>query len=129
MWSPSASILDPTRLANKAKEVDRSDLTVSRACRQPFTLAYSAVMASGKRLAIPVERLGNLIHEIRGQKVMLDRDLAAVYGVATRDLNKAVKRNCDRFPEDFAFQLTRQELADLMFQIGTSSFQTPSGPE
>jgi hypothetical protein len=51
---------------------------------------------------------------------MLDRDLAAVYGVATRDLNKAVKRNRDRFPEDFAFQLTLDETTNLMFQIGTS---------
>ncbi len=80
-------------------------------------------MASEKDLAISVERLGGLIYEIRGQKVMLDRDLAIVYGVATRDLNKAVKRNRDRFPADFAFQLTRQEVADLKFQIGTSSSQ------
>ena len=49
--------------------------------------------------------------------------MAAVYGVATRDLNKAVKRNHDRFPADFAFQLTRQEVANLKFQIGTSSSQ------
>ena len=70
---------------------------------------------------MPVERLDRLIYEIRGQKVMLDRDLAAVYGVTTGNLNKAVKRNCDRFPEDFAFQLTRQEVANLRFQIGISS--------
>lgn len=54
---------------------------------------------------------------------MLDADLAGVYGVMTRNLNKAVKRNRDRFPEDFAFQLTPEETANLKFQIGTSSPQ------
>jgi hypothetical protein len=80
-------------------------------------------MASEKDLPTPVENLDRLIYEIRGQKVMLDRDLAVVYGVATRDLNKAVKRNRDRFPADFAFQLTPQEVASLKFQTGTSSSQ------
>lgn len=49
------------------------------------------------------------IHKIRGQRVMLDRDLAEMYGVETRALNQAVKRNIDRFPEDFMFQLTKEE--------------------
>ncbi len=49
------------------------------------------------------------IYEIRGQKVMLDRDLAEMYGVETRALNQAVKRNGERFPEDFMFQLTNEE--------------------
>lgn len=49
------------------------------------------------------------IHDIRGQRVMLDRDLAEMYGVETRALNQAVKRNIDRFPEDFMFQLTKEE--------------------
>jgi phage regulator Rha-like protein len=52
---------------------------------------------------------------------MLDSDLAAVYGVLTRNLNKAVKRNAARFPDDFVFQLTPQEVANLKFQFGTSS--------
>ena len=51
----------------------------------------------------------NLIHNIRGQKVMLDSDLAMLYGVLTKNLNKAVKRNVQRFPEDFMFQLTENE--------------------
>ena len=51
----------------------------------------------------------NLIHNIRGQKVMLDSDLAMLYGVLTKNLNKAVKRNVQRFPEDFIFQLTEEE--------------------
>ena len=62
----------------------------------------------------------NLIHNIRGQKVMLDSDLAMLYGVLTKNLNKAVKRNVQRFPEDFMFQLTDEEYESLRFQIGTS---------
>jgi phage regulator Rha-like protein len=58
---------------------------------------------------IPVERIERLIFLIRGQRVMLDRDLAILYGVPTKVLNQAVKRNKDRFPEDFMFQLTHQE--------------------
>ena len=62
----------------------------------------------------------NLIYEIRGQKVMLDSDLAKLYGVLTKNLNKAVKRNIERFPSDFMFQLTKEEYDNLKFQIGTS---------
>jgi phage regulator Rha-like protein len=78
-------------------------------------------MASRKDLAIPIESLGGLIHEIRGQRVMLDADLAQVYGVTTKRLNEQVKRNLDRFPTEFAFQLKREELAHLKSQIATSS--------
>lgn len=63
------------------------------------------------------------IYEVRGQKVMLDRDLAAMYGVTTGNLNKAVKRNLGRFPEDFMFQLTAEEferVRSLIFQNGIS---------
>jgi len=55
---------------------------------------------------------------IRGQRVMLDRDLAAMYGVSTGNLNKAVQRNIDRFPADFMFQLTAEEADSLRFQFG-----------
>ena len=58
---------------------------------------------------------------IRGQKVLLDKDLAELYGVLTKNLNKAVKRNSTRFPSDFIFQLTKEELVNLKFQFGTSS--------
>ena len=58
---------------------------------------------------------------VRGQKVMLDSDLAELYGVETKNLNKAVKRNADRFPDDFMFQLTAAEAATLRFQSGTSN--------
>lgn len=62
---------------------------------------------------ISIERLEDLIYLIRGEKVMLDRDLAKLYGVTTGALNQAVRRNRDRFPEDFMFQLTSAEVADL----------------
>ena len=63
-------------------------------------------------------RIKSLIYEIRGVKVMLDKDLAELYHVTTGNLNKAVKRNIKRFPPDFMFQLTREEWASLRFQIG-----------
>ena len=69
---------------------------------------------------IPVERLAQSIRWIRGQKVLLDSDLAALYGVRTANLNKAVKRNAERFPTDFLLQLTPEELRSLRFQIGMS---------
>lgn len=72
-----------------------------------------------KQLALAVERLASLIHEVRGEKVMLDSDLAHVYGVQTKGLNRAVKRNRDRFPQDFVFQLTQAESESLRRQIGT----------
>ena len=61
------------------------------------------------------------IHLIRGNKIMLDADLAQLYGVATKNLNKAFQRNRERFPVDFMYQITRQEFANLRFQFGTSS--------
>lgn len=71
-------------------------------------------------LIIADEMIVNKIHFIRGQKVMLDRDLATLYGVATGNLNLAVKRNKDRFPEDFMFQLTKDELESLILQNAIS---------
>ena len=59
--------------------------------------------------------------EVRGQAVVLDNDLATIYGVETKQFNRAVRRNAARFPGDFAFQLEHQELASLRCQIGTSS--------
>lgn len=64
-----------------------------------------------------IESIQYRIHEIRGQKVMLDFDLAALYGIETRVLNQAVKRNIERFPEDFMFQLTKGELEILRSQM------------
>ena len=64
----------------------------------------------------------NKIYEIRGQRVMLDRDLAELYEVQTRALNQAVKRNIKRFPSDFMFLLTKEEFENLRSQIVTSSW-------
>jgi hypothetical protein len=72
--------------------------------------------------AIIDERVINKIYLIRNEKVMLDSDLAELYGVETRRLNEQVKRNIDRFPEDFMFQLTQGEFTNLKSQIATSSW-------
>ncbi|MEG0107788.1 MAG: ORF6N domain-containing protein [Lachnospiraceae bacterium] len=68
-----------------------------------------------------LQRIQNKIYEIRGQKVMLDRDLAEMYGVLTKVLNQAVKRNIDRFPDDFMFQLTNEETQYWKSQTVTSN--------
>jgi len=67
-------------------------------------------MLEKDKLVIPIERVQQVIYLIRGQKVMLDRDLAQLYGVETRSLNQAVRRNAERFPADFMFELTREEI-------------------
>ena len=71
---------------------------------------------------IPHEVIERKIYLMRGHKVMMDKDLANLYDVETRDLNKAVARNIDRFPSDFMLQLTKEEAQNLMFQFGTSSW-------
>ena len=74
----------------------------------------------------PLETIENLILNIRGKQVMLDRDLARLYGVETRVLNQAVKRNIKRFPDDFMFQLTKVEIRNLTSQIVISSLSLHS---
>jgi hypothetical protein len=68
---------------------------------------------AGPKAVVPIERIEKTILLIRGQKVILDSDLARIYGVATKVFNQAVKRNRERFPEDFMFQLTREEAERL----------------
>jgi hypothetical protein len=70
---------------------------------------------------VPMERIRQAILLVRGLKVMLDRDLAMLYGVETRALNQAVKRNRDRFPEDFMFVLTREEIRNISQSVICSS--------
>ena len=70
----------------------------------------------------------NLIYEIRGQKVMLDYDLAKLYQVSTGALNQAVKRNFERFPADFMFQLTGEEVLNMRSQIVIASKRNTSAP-
>ena len=66
------------------------------------------------------------IYLIRGQKIMLDEDLAELYAIPTKRLNEQVKRNLDRFPSDFMFQLTEIESINLKSQIATSSLEAPN---
>ncbi len=73
-------------------------------------------------IIIPQERIESKIYLIRGQKVMFDRDLSELYGVETKALNRAVKRNLERFPGDFMFRLTKREGEFLRCQFGTSSW-------
>jgi phage regulator Rha-like protein len=77
---------------------------------------------NGQMVVVPVERIERAILSIRGEKVMLDSDLADLYGVETKALNQAVKRNADRFPEDFMFQLTAGEV----FKLNRSQIVTGS---
>lgn len=70
--------------------------------------------------SIPHEVIVTKIHLLRNQKIILDKDLAELYGVTTGNLNKAVKRNLRRFPADFMFQLNEEEFKSLMFQSGIS---------
>lgn len=73
---------------------------------------------NSNRVSIPAERIEGLILLIRGQRVMLDSDLAKLYEVTTSNLNKAVRRNPERFPSDFMFQLNASEYRSLRFQFG-----------
>jgi len=77
-------------------------------------------MTSDKYM-VRADRISHLILTVRGQRVMLDSDLARIYGVSLKRLNEQVRRNRERFPRDFAFQLTRQEFANLKSQFATSS--------
>jgi hypothetical protein len=79
---------------------------------------------------VPQQLIENKILLIRGKKVMLDRDLSALYGVETKMLNRAVRRNIERFPEDFMFELTKEEYTALLrCQFGTITLPLPSGGE
>jgi hypothetical protein len=79
-------------------------------------------MEDRMKAIVPIEVIERKIYLIRGQKVMLDSDLAELYGVETKALKRAVKRNIDRFPDDFMFTLTEEEFKNLRCQIDTSSW-------
>ena len=76
---------------------------------------------NGQVSLVPMERIERAIIVVRGEKVMLDRDLAEIYGVETKRLNEQVRRNLNRFPVDFMFQLTPEEAESLRSQIATSN--------
>ncbi len=98
-------------------------LLVARPCRERFahfgSARYNEYMA--QKQIVPLEAVANRIFIFRGQRVILDSDLAALYGVPTKRLNEQVKRNAVRFPEDFMFQLSLEELAHWRSQIATSN--------
>jgi hypothetical protein len=71
---------------------------------------------------LPIERVDTVILFVRGERVILDADIAGLYGVETKALVRAGKRNLDRFPDDFMFQLTAEEASNLRYQFGTSSW-------
>ena len=79
-------------------------------------------MTENKEMLVPEEVLISKIFHIRGHNVMLDEDLADLYDVETKQLKRQVRRNIDRFPEDFMFELTKEEFENLRSQIGTSSW-------
>src|SRR5437588_2721113 len=82
--------------------------------------AFESSMTSPREM----QTVENAIHLVRGQRVMLDSDLAGIYGVTTKRLNEQLKRNQQRFPQDFAFQLTTEEFATLRSQIATSNLKS-----
>ena len=114
----------PTRRASKSlvrfsENAKENSLNIWRF--QPTPYLYTKGNASFlccDNMSINIE---SLIHTFRGQKVMLDFDLAMLYGVQTKALNQAVKRNIKRFPDDFMFQMTKEELDSLRSQIATAN--------
>ncbi len=78
-------------------------------------------------MSLLVERIESTIYLIRGKKVMFDRDLAELYGVETRIVTRAVRRNIKRFPADFMFRLSKQEVDIWKYQIGTSNLRSQIG--
>ena len=132
----------PARRAFNTKDAERAErreggiyllegwdalrLIDGRATRLPFAAQKSRPM---KNELLPIAQIQARIHFVRGKRVMLDADLARFYGVTTFNLNKAVGRNVDRFPEDFAFVLTLEEMRNLIFQSGISSSQAAGGED
>ena len=86
----------------------------------PDKVGWAISKRAIQKSAIPAETIANRIYFVRGQKVMLDRDLADLYDVQTKVLKQAVRRNINRFPFDFMFELTKEELEDWRSQFVTS---------
>ena len=107
-------------VGRKKKGVPQRDIGIVVYARIAFFCFYTTVERKIMENTLEPIRIESLIYEIRGQKVMLDKDLAKLYGVSTGNLNKAVKRNIERFPERYMFQLTSDE--NLKFQNGISSW-------
>ena len=121
-------LMDLKKNAQERKSICYSANDPPKTKRLDFHVIQYAPLTSRKDLTlsntdlIPSEKIEKAIYLIRGEKVMLDRDLASLYEVETKVLNRAVKRNRQRFPSDFMFQLTAEEAENLRCQIGTSSW-------
>ena len=104
---------------------------LTRHSNQKLQSGPQNLVVSDNKLAIQNELtnedIKNLIYTIRGKQVMLDSDVAMLYHYTTKNINKAVKRNIDRFPEDFCFQLTEMEFQNLRFQFGTLNKKVNNG--
>ena len=109
-------VTEPRCALSDAGARSRAGCNESVTSKPPLT-AILPSMAPGTELA-PVDDIAAKIHTVRGVRVMLDSDLAALYGVTTKRLNEQLRRNRARFPADFVFQLTSEELARLRSQIG-----------
>jgi hypothetical protein len=105
---------------NPIQHVEPADDSGFRRFMREFDL-FQKGRVMGKQMLLPPESVERKILLIRGEKILLDADLAELYGVSTKRLNEAVKRNRERFPVDFMFQLEDSEVADLRSQIATSS--------
>src|SRR5687767_14933447 len=88
-------------------------------------MAKKKIPALSDQVPVPVELIERRIYLIRGQKVMLDSDLAELYQVPTKAFNQAVRRNLDRFPEDFMFRLTTEEVNRSQFVTGSQKHRDP----
>ena len=102
-------------VGRKKKGVPQRDIGIVVYARIAFFCFYTTIERKIMENILEPIRIESLIYEIRGQKVMLDRDLAKLYGVETKVLNQAVKRNLKRFPEDFMFRLTNEECLRSQF--------------
>ncbi len=112
------------RLAYEGEHGDPNPPSIvlhGRSAWNPYRQASIAAVANPDA-PVPTEDIARAILVLRGQRVILDRELAAIYGVSTGRLNEAVKRNAERFPADFMFQLTAQEIENLKSQFAISSW-------
>ena len=91
------------------------------ACKNFYLDTGATVVSMSGNIAL--QKIAPLIHEIRGERIILDADLARIYGVTTKRLNEQVRRNADRFPDDFAFELSKEEWEILRSQSVTSRLQ------
>ena len=119
------ALVAAVRALERTERMDRKRSFAPDNAMAPWTAHKSALNTMpARKPPLSHEALGPLILSIRGRRVMIDADLARLYGVETKVLNQAVKRNSSRFPEDFAFQLTLGDTAGLRSQIVTSNLKT-----